>query len=189
MSRVKIAELLKVCDNLKHLKRTGWVKRGVPEPETVACHMYRMAILAMALEGEIENLDVIRALKMSLVHDIGESIVGDITPHCGISQEDKFNLENEAMKRIASYVPNVGDEWMQLWNEYEEATSLTATVVKHLDKFDMVAQAWSYEQKHDICLEEFFTSTAGFFKMEPFLTWDRELRQEREIQKKRNDNL
>lgn len=178
-SKLKIFELLDVLDNLKHLKRTGWVKCGVPEPETVACHMYRMAVLAMALEGEIDGLDAVRAVKMALVHDIGEAIAGDITPHCGISDQDKFDLENKAIQTIASYVPNVGDEWSMLWKEYEEASSLTARVVKHLDKFDMIVQADKYEQTHAIDLQQFFTSTVGVLKMEPFATWDRELREKR----------
>lgn len=39
------AAILKFCghiDSLKHLKRTGWVKLDVEQPETVACHMYRL---------------------------------------------------------------------------------------------------------------------------------------------------
>ncbi|EFO87819.1 hypothetical protein CRE_05740 [Caenorhabditis remanei] len=194
-SSFQIFEILDVLDSLKHLKRTGWVNCGVPEPETVACHMYRMAVLAMTLEGQIDGLDTVRAVKMALVHDIAESIVGDITPHCGISNQDKFDLESQgslnpvsnstsvfkfqAIKRIATYVPNVGEEWIMLWREYEEAASLTARVVKHLDKFDMIAQAEKYEQTHGINLQQFFTSTSGVLTMEPFLTWDRELREKR----------
>lgn len=34
---------------LKDVQRTGWVRSGVPQPETVASHMYRMAMLAFAL--------------------------------------------------------------------------------------------------------------------------------------------
>ncbi|CAI2353270.1 unnamed protein product [Caenorhabditis sp. 36 PRJEB53466] len=185
-SSLKIFELLDVLDNLKHLKRTGWVKCGVPEPETVACHMYRMAVLAMALEGQIEGLDTVRTVKMALVHDIGEAIAGDITPICGVSDQDKFDLEKNAVDTIASFVPNVGDEWEMLWREYEEAASLTARVVKHLDKFDMIVQADKYEKVHGIDLQQFFTSTVGVLKMEPFATWDRELRDKRN--KRINEN-
>eukprot|EP00081_Caenorhabditis_elegans_P006546 NP_001256099.1 Uncharacterized protein CELE_F45F2.9 [Caenorhabditis elegans] len=66
-----------------------------------------------------------------------------------------------------------------LWKEYEEASSLTARVVKHLDKFDMIVQADKYEKTHEIDLQQFFTSTVGVLKMEPFATWDRELRENR----------
>lgn len=93
MASVEILSLLKVLDNLKHLKRTGWVHFQVPEPETVAGHMYRMALLAMTLDPS--RLDVVRCVKMALVHDVGEALVGDITPRCGVSEEEKFRLEDE----------------------------------------------------------------------------------------------
>jgi len=36
---------------------------------------------------------VFRVIKMALVHDMAEAIVGDITPSCGVSQVDKYNME------------------------------------------------------------------------------------------------
>lgn len=57
--------------------------------------MYRMAVLAMALEEELKNVNIIKCIKMALVHDIGEAIVGDLTPKCGFSNEQKFQLEKE----------------------------------------------------------------------------------------------
>lgn len=41
---------------LQHMKRTGWVKRDIPEPETIAGHMYRMAMLSFLVDGK-ENLN------------------------------------------------------------------------------------------------------------------------------------
>jgi putative hydrolase of HD superfamily len=43
-----IVNVLKLCTHvgtLKHLRRTGWVLMEVAEPETIAGHMYRMAVL------------------------------------------------------------------------------------------------------------------------------------------------
>ncbi|EPB74684.1 HD domain protein [Ancylostoma ceylanicum] len=155
-----VMKLLSVLDAVKHLKRKGWVLMKVPEPETVACHMYRMAVLAMSLEGQIEGLDVSRAVFMSLVHDLAEAIVGDITPHCGVTDEDKYERENQAgslicctaIQEIASLVPVAvsGNQWVELWREYEAQNTLEAKVVKHLDKFDMIAQAYDYERKYDL---------------------------------------
>lgn len=34
-----------------------------------------------------------KLMKICLVHDLAESIVGDITPHCGVSKEEKKRLE------------------------------------------------------------------------------------------------
>lgn len=93
--KTQIFELLSTLDELKHLVRTGWVHFEVPKPETVSGHMYRMAILAMTLAGEDPTLDAFHCVKMALIHDIGEAIVGDITPRCGVSEAEKFKLEEE----------------------------------------------------------------------------------------------
>uniref|UniRef100_A0A915ECV1 5'-deoxynucleotidase HDDC2 n=1 Tax=Ditylenchus dipsaci TaxID=166011 RepID=A0A915ECV1_9BILA len=177
---LEIFELLNILDNLKHLKRTGWVHFNVPEPETVASHMYRMAVLAMSLEQKLPHVNATRCVKMALVHDIAEAIVGDLTPRCGVSEESKFSLEEKALLQIASYVPALtGQEWIALWREYEAATTDEAIVVKQLDKLDMIAQAFTYEQKHGIDLSEFFTSTVNIFKTEPFISWDKQIRDKR----------
>ncbi|VDN30158.1 unnamed protein product [Cylicostephanus goldi] len=68
--------------------------------------MYRMAVLAMSLEGQIEGLDIARAVSMCLVHDLAEAIVGDITPYCGISDEEKFDRENRVLITL-SFVFNL----------------------------------------------------------------------------------
>ncbi|KAI6192004.1 5'-deoxynucleotidase HDDC2 [Aphelenchoides bicaudatus] len=173
-----ILQLLTHLDALKHLKRTGWVHFGVPEPETVACHQYRMAVLAMTLDSS--QLDVVRCIKMSLVHDIGEAIVGDFTPRCGISDQEKFQLENEAVKKISELVPQLNGEIYNLWQEYEESKTKEAIAVKQLDKFDMIAQALSYETKYKIDLSDFFNSTKNSFTTEPFVEWNQTIRKKRQ---------
>uniref|UniRef100_A0A8R1TR31 5'-deoxynucleotidase HDDC2 n=1 Tax=Onchocerca volvulus TaxID=6282 RepID=A0A8R1TR31_ONCVO len=176
-----IFSLLKILDELKHLKRTGWMKFNIPEPETVACHMYRMAVLAMLLD---DSYDRAKCIRMTLVHDLGEAIIGDITPYCGISVTEKHRLENEAMKKITEMVPSsAGEDWYSLWQEYEDNETKEAKIVKHLDKFDMIAQAFHYEQKYDIDLEEFFITTEDSFTLEPFISWNKELRMKRSLKK------
>lgn len=49
-------------------------------------------------------LNLNRCIKMALVHDIAESIVGDITPYDGISPEEKNRMETEAMKEIKEII-------------------------------------------------------------------------------------
>ncbi|KAF7413811.1 hypothetical protein HZH68_002300 [Vespula germanica] len=52
----KIHEFMELVGRLKHMKRTGWVLRKIPDPETIAGHMYRMAILSLLADSE-DNLD------------------------------------------------------------------------------------------------------------------------------------
>jgi putative hydrolase of HD superfamily len=50
-----------------------------------------MAMLAFMITDPKVNKD--KLIKVCLVHDLAESVVGDITPHCGVSKEEKRRLE------------------------------------------------------------------------------------------------
>ncbi|KAL1233619.1 5'-deoxynucleotidase HDDC2 [Trichinella spiralis] len=92
MGMEDVVEFCKLVGHLKHLPRTGWLYK-----------------------------DTSRCMKMALVHDLGESIIGDITPFDNISAEEKQKREEDAMKKIASLLPaGRGEEVLQLFQEYEE---------------------------------------------------------------------
>ncbi|GFS20275.1 HD domain-containing protein 2-like [Elysia marginata] len=157
----KFFEYMKFIGNLKKVERTGWVRHGVKHPESVAEHMYRMAMIAFALPSD-SNLDRDKCMKIALVHDMAESIVGDITPSCGVSKTDKSKMEEDATHHIASFLPGHGaQEVLQLWREYEHQLSPEAMFVKDLDKFEMIFQALEYEkaERRGGDLEEFFVHT------------------------------
>eukprot|EP00058_Branchiostoma_floridae_P015962 XP_002601450.1 hypothetical protein BRAFLDRAFT_245862 [Branchiostoma floridae] len=150
----------------QRVPRTGWVLRGVQNVESVADHMYRMAIMAFLLDGE-GGLNRDKCIKIALVHDMAESIVGDIAPADGISKEEKHRQEKEAMLHLSGLVGGeVGKELYSLWEEYEMESTAEAKAVKDLDKFDMVLQAFEYEtlQNRPGQLQDFFNSTRGWFE-------------------------
>lgn len=153
----------RLLEKLKTTKRTGWVQNKVQNPESIADHMYRMAIMAFFLP----NVDNSKCIKMALVHDIIESVCGDIVPHA-MSKEDKRKIESEAMHQIKGMLNNssVALEIESLWNEYEIGKSKEAIAVKDLDKFEMVLQAAEYQNKQGLELSQFFESTEGKFKTE-----------------------
>ena len=62
---------LEEAGNLKHLDRRGWLLRGIPNPERITGHMYRMAVLAMALDP-IPDCDMNKVVAMCLLHDLPE---------------------------------------------------------------------------------------------------------------------
>ncbi|XP_055944770.1 5'-deoxynucleotidase HDDC2-like isoform X1 [Argiope bruennichi] len=162
-SQSNILEFFMLVGKLKHLKRTGWIMRNISNCEDVAGHMYRMGIMAFLLEDEASlNVDRNKCIKMALVHDIAECIVGDLTPFCGISKEEKHRKELEAMERLSSLAGDkVGKEFLALYKEYEEQKTVEAKTVKDLDKFDMILQAFEYEKESNFTLnlQDFFNST------------------------------
>jgi putative hydrolase of HD superfamily len=72
---------------LKRLPRTGWIKPVgglTPRVESVAEHSFRVGVLALLLP----SLDA-EAVAMGLLHDLAETIVGDITPAQNVSDDAK----------------------------------------------------------------------------------------------------
>ena len=102
----------------------GWIRSGVDKPESIADHMYRMALLGLIATST--SLDTTRLIKLAIVHDIAEAIVGDITPHDGVAADEKHRREAAAIHELqralgGSTVP--AQEVAQLWHEYEAATT------------------------------------------------------------------
>lgn len=99
-------ELMHIIERLKTQTRTGWVNVKVPgRVESIADHMYRMAMLSL-LSEEDEELDIAKCVHMAIVHDLAEALVGDITPHDGISKAQKQKLE-EVRFGVCSHVHSI----------------------------------------------------------------------------------
>ena len=172
-------DFLTLTRTLKTTKRTGWVLRGVHNPESVADHMYRMSLMSMIASFSNGALDTNRCIKLALVHDLAEAKVGDITPHCGVSDEEKYRLELQTMEQISQMLGGNmgGDEILALWKEYEEGTTEEAKLLKDLDKIEMILQAQEYEAEgsHEKSLDQFFTSTEGKWRTDIGRAWAEEI--------------
>ncbi|XP_006646965.2 5'-deoxynucleotidase HDDC2 [Oryza brachyantha] len=169
-------DFLTLCYRLKTTKRAGWVRRGVQGPESVADHMYRMGVMAL-VAADLPGVNRDRCVKMAIVHDIAEAIVGDITPSDGVPKEEKSRREKEALDHMCSLLGggSRAEEIRELWMEYEQNATLEAKVVKDFDKVEMILQALEYEKEQGLDLEEFFQSTAGKFQTDVGKAWAAEV--------------
>lgn len=149
----QILEFIRLAGRLKRTARAGWKLRGIPEPESVAEHTFRVALLALVL-GPDRGVDRERCVAMALVHDLGESIVGDITPFDGVAPEEKRRRERQAMVRLSELAG--APELLALWEEYDRGATPEARFVKELDKLETVVQAAEYEAEHAAELDEFW---------------------------------
>ncbi|KAI6139800.1 HD domain-containing protein [Pisolithus tinctorius] len=169
-----------VLERLKIQKRTGWINRNIPNPESIADHMYRMAILAMCTSDA--NLNISKCVLMCIVHDLAEAQVGDITPSEGISKEEKKRLESEAMHNFVHDMLHGSEAALKieaLWREYEEQQTKEAKFVKDLDRLEMALQAREYEKEHGRHLQEFFDSGLPLLRHEEVRGWGEALDKER----------
>jgi putative hydrolase of HD superfamily len=122
---------------------------------------------------EDSSIDRSKLIKMAIVHDLAEAIVGDFTPFDPISKKEKHQLEFNAIKSFVEELNgnSHANELMELWLEYEQGLTPTALLCKDIDKFEMILQAYEYEKSNlkliagdsNLNLESFFESTKGKF--------------------------
>ncbi|ORY93436.1 HD domain-containing protein [Syncephalastrum racemosum] len=178
-SAAGVIRFLHTIENLKRTKRTGWLDNGIKQPESIADHMHRMGVMAMLINDP--SLDQNKCIKMAIVHDLAEATVGDITPHAGVSKEDKYEMEKNAMQDFQALLgdTDTAREIAALWQEYEDASTKEALLVKDLDKFEMIVQALEYEKSDNKSLQGFFDSTQGKFNHPTVKAWAEALYAER----------
>lgn len=139
----RIAELLHLVNGLKEVRRAGWVRHGIADAESVADHSYGVATLALLLAGQA-GVDRERVLALAIIHDIAETITGDITPFDAVTPAEKASGEWAAIDQLSSLWST--DELRRLFAEYRQNTSAEAQFVHDLDALEMASQAISYEQ-------------------------------------------
>ncbi len=156
----EVIEFIKEIENLKSVTRTAWTTTG--RRESTAEHSWRLAMLLMVLEEDFKDIDINKAIKMSLVHDLGELYDGDISAKLQSENDNKSQMEERAMKRMLTTLPEslggkIYDLWKEyrmlttlpeslsvkiydLWKEYNECSTKEAKLVKAMDKLETIVQ-------------------------------------------------
>ena len=146
-------DLANAALDLKEIYRSGWIKAGVKEGETVAEHSYGASVIAMAL-SDMEGLDTERVVKMSLLHDIAEGIVGDITPD-QMPRNEKKKHTQKAMDDILERLPKkLHSQYKDIWSEYVEAKTPESILVHDADKIDMFMESKRYKNANPVVLND-----------------------------------
>lgn len=143
---------LNIVQQLKIQKRTGWLDYKLTECESIADHMYRMSIISMLITNP--NVDRDKCVRIALVHDMAEALVGDITPLDPIGKHEKHRREEEAMNYICKEIikpvnEQAAEEILQDFLMYETIGSLEARYVKDIDKYELLVQCFEYEKQHN----------------------------------------
>jgi putative hydrolases of HD superfamily len=134
-----VLAFLRAAERLKTVTRSGWTSTG--EAESVAEHTWRLCLMAMVLYGRAEDIDLARLLKMCLIHDLGEAIGGDVPAPAQVADRPKAGQERADLLSLVEPLPAaVQREILELWDEYEAASSPEAKLAKGLDKLETILQ-------------------------------------------------
>lgn len=135
----KYLHYIREVERLKSVERTAWTASG--RRESTAEHSWRLALLAMVLCDEYPQLDRLRVLQLTLVHDLGETYDGDIPAVAQGDPAAKSRMERAALTRLSEFLPaKAAAELRELWEEYEACRTPEARLVKALDKAETILQ-------------------------------------------------
>ena len=164
----------KIYQSLQDLKRTGWVQRGVENPESVKEHTEALIALAQELIPLLSPDETQGLLEMLEVHDWPEALYGDevileLKPdERKALKEIKFENEKKALTSICQDLSN-GNEIVSLWLRFENSDDPAAVFGRQLDKYQAVEKALEYEQAQGIALFDEFLSYSINFITHPIL--------------------
>ena len=136
---VRVLEFAHIVDELKCRLRAGWENWSVQADrlESVAEHCFSALILAICLHPlhpDSGRIDINKVLKMLILHEIGETIIGDMTP-LDAGYEDKAGIEHQAWRKLLSGMP-LENEWYDLLIEFDAHETPESRFAYHIDKLD-----------------------------------------------------
>lgn len=157
---------------LKRMSRLYWILRGVKNPETVAGHIFSLALMAWIF-GKETKLNLEKLLKMALCHEITAVYTGDTTPYdrtlpknpqkrneilkrmVRLPKADKekyffkdYQEEKKTLGKLTSRLtPSLKKEIIQLWEEYRTKSSPEGYFLSQFNVLAILLQTLIYEKK------------------------------------------
>ena len=143
-----VAAYLFEMGHLKHLTRAGWLLLGIPQPETVAEHSFRVGVVGIALAA-LEGADIGRTAALCLLHDAHETRIGDV-PSVGRAYVTTAVPEAVSAHQTSAMPDAMAKVFQDLVAEYEATQTLESRVARDADKIETLLQAAEYHaQGHD----------------------------------------
>jgi putative hydrolase of HD superfamily len=146
-----LVKFLYEMGQLKRVKRSGWWIAGVKDPESVADHTFRTAVIAYLL-ARLEGVDTGKAVLMALFHDLPETRTNDA--HRIVRRyADWRDVDKKAIAEQSKRLPDeVANQVVSLFEEFEKEISSEAKVVRDADLLECIVQAREYQTLgyHDV---------------------------------------
>lgn len=151
MSNIQnIYQLILEIDKLKLVFRT--TISSPDRKESTAEHSWSatmiVIILMEQLKKEFIEIDDLKAIKLSLIHDVVEIYAGDVMAFDLEARKDKEKIEAAALKKLMAVCPEFGQQLHDLWHEFERKESLEAKIAKAADAICPIFQRLQAKQSY-----------------------------------------
>jgi putative hydrolase of HD superfamily len=145
--RQQLAFLVEI-DKLKGILRRNHIADG-SRPENDAEHSWHFAVAALVLrETAAADIDLLKVLKMALIHDVVEVDAGDTFIYDTAAQADQAERETRAAERLFGLLPeDQAQELRGLWQEFEERRTPEARYARAIDRLAALLLNYASEGK------------------------------------------
>lgn len=144
---MKTETLLKQIEFIKEIDKIKYIQRRTKlfdsnRNENDAEHSWHLAMMAIVLsEYSNEKIDLLKVLKMVLIHDIVEIDAGDTFIYDQNKNHENTDEELKAARRIFGILPEEqAKEFIAIWTEFEEGTSKEAKFARSMDRLEPLLQ-------------------------------------------------
>ena len=163
MKPEKLIEVLSVAERLKDAVRHSYTSGG--RRESVAEHSWRITLMAYFVSDEFPEADLLKIMKMCLIHDLGEAFTGDI-PAFEKTDKDSEKEADVLGEWVKTLPEPFNKEMSEIYQEMEEQQTLEARIYKALDKLEALIQHNESDIKTWIPLEYDLQMTYGNDKVQ-----------------------
>lgn len=142
-----------LASTLKDKIRRGWKIWHIERErvESIAEHIYGTCMLAIAIDSEYDfNIDLMKVIKMLVIHELEEIEIKDFTPFDKISQEEKRKIGKTAVEDVLKDLIKK-EELLELIEEFEDMKTKESIFAKMCDKLESDIQCKLYCEEH--CLD------------------------------------
>ncbi|MBO5179985.1 MAG: HD domain-containing protein [Clostridia bacterium] len=147
-----VIEFYKIVVALKQIIRSGWKQWNVKQErlESVAEHVYGTCMLAIAMASEFDyNIDIKKVVMMMAIHELEETVIPDITPFDGISEEEKMRMGHEAIVQILTPLASAST-LISLIMEFDSRTTAEARFAYQCDKLECDLMSIMYDRQETV---------------------------------------
>ncbi len=137
---IKQIEFIKEIDKIKNIFRRSYIT-DISRNENDAEHSWHITIMAVILleYSNFKDIDILKVLKMLLIHDIVEIDAGDVMIYDKEKLKTKLDKEIKAAERIFSILPeDQKKEFNSLWVEFEERKTKESKYARVLDRLEPI---------------------------------------------------
>ncbi len=148
---------------LKRVKRSGWWVAGIENPETVAEHCFRCAVIAFYVAHH-EGVDPYKAAVMALFNDIHEARINDLHKMGHYYIEFRLAEQKVFFDQMVRLDKKVAADLKHLRDDYDGQKSQLSRVVRDADILECLVQAKEYVDNGYPMARTFFNRAPAHLK-------------------------